>query len=295
MDSFFKGDFGQYFTPRKIVEFILEVLEPQESDLILDPACGSGGFLLQALEFMRVKNATQSATDAEHWRSFAEKKLFGIEINDEITRVAKMNMVLHDDGHSNIVGADALSNFNHLVALNARLKPEAFDLVITNPPFGAQMLSSERPYLSGYELAHSETANGLTRLRKSQKTEILFIERIWQFLKPGGRMAVVLPDGILTNRSLQYVRDFIIDRFRLLAVISLPGTAFTHYGAGVKASIIFAERRQPDGDPDRSELIFMAEAESVGYDTGGRDAENQLPEIRDAYRRFVRDPAGFTG
>jgi type I restriction enzyme M protein len=294
MDSFFKGDFGQYFTPRKIVEFILNLMEPMESDLILDPACGSGGFLLQALEYFRLENPSESQSDVGHWRNFAEKKLFGIEINDEITRVAKMNMVLHDDGHSNIVGGDALSNFGHLAALNARIRPEAFDLVITNPPFGAQILASERGYLSGYELAHSEKVSGDARLRRGQKTEVLFIERIWQFLKPGGRMAVVLPDGILTNRSLQYVRDFMVDRFRLLAIVSLPGTAFTHYGAGVKASIVFAERRQEAEEPDQGERIFMAEADSVGYDSAGRDADNQLPEILESYRRFVKDPSKFT-
>jgi type I restriction enzyme M protein len=297
MDSFFKGDFGQFFTPREVVKFIVELLEPTEDDLVLDPACGSGGFLLEALDFVQRRSGPLDARDSKEkdkdWLRFAEKQIFGIEINDEITRVAKMNMILHDDGHSNIVGADALEGFGQLESLNRRLRPKHFDLVITNPPFGAQVLASERSYLSGYELAFSRGKGESKSARKGQKTEILFIERIWQFLKPGGRMAVILPDGILTNPSLQYVRDFIVERFRLMAIVSLPSTAFTHYGAGVKASVIFAQRRKSGDEPSDDETVFMAEAAQIGYDAAGRDANNELPEILEAYRQFVIQPAKF--
>lgn len=291
MDSFFKGDFGQYFTPREVVQFIVELLEPTENDLVLDPACGSGGFLLQCLDYIRKEGEAfykpGTKESERQWRRFAEKKLFGIEINDEITRVAKMNMILHDDGHSNIVGADALEKFPALEAENRKLKPQSFDLVLTNPPFGAQVLAAERSYLSAYDLGWSEAKSGDRRLRKSQKTEILFIERIWDFLKPGGRMALILPDGVLTNQSLQYVRDFIIDRFRLLAIISLPPTAFTHYGAGVKASILFAQRRDSGEAPDDAERVFMAQVADIGYDATGRESANELPDVLQAYRDFA--------
>lgn len=292
MDSFFKGDFGQYFTPREVVEFIVDLVKPSEEDLVLDPACGSGGFLLQCLDYIRTAGEEffQPGTkeSERQWRRFAEKHLFGIEINDEITRVAKMNMILHDDGHSNIVGADALERFPALQNENSKLKPQSFDLILTNPPFGAQVLASERGYLPGYDLAWSDSKSGDRRLRKGQKTEILFIERIWEFLKPGGRTAIILPDGILTNQSLQYVRDFIIDRFRLLAVISLPSTAFTHYGAGVKASVIFAERRQDGLFPSDDERVFMAQVEEVGYDAVGRATTNDLPKVLAAYEEFAK-------
>ena len=164
-----------------------------------------------------------------HWHEFAQHNLFGIEINDEIARVAKMNMILHDDGHSNIAGEDALDRPDAIRKRtgNNGFKEAAFDLILTNPPFGAQVNLTERPYLPDFDLGNQEDAKGKKKPRKNQKTEILFIERVWQFLKPGtGRAAVVLPDGILTNSSLQYVRDFLLGRFQLLAVVSLPQTAF---------------------------------------------------------------------
>ncbi|MBI5189309.1 MAG: restriction endonuclease subunit S [Nitrospirae bacterium] len=122
----------------------------------------------------------------------------------------------------------------------------------------------------------------------------MFIERIWHFLKPGtGRAAVVLPDGILTNASLQYVRDFILERFQLLAVVSLPQTAFAHFGAGVKASVVFLRKRADGETPDDNEAIFMAAPEKIGYDATGRKCENQLPEVATQYREFLRKPGAF--
>jgi type I restriction enzyme M protein len=142
MDGFFKGDFGQYFTPREIISFAVAMMEPTSDELVLDPACGSGGFLLYALDAVR-REATEyhsdvkSAEHYKHWHDFAERQLFGIEINDEICRVAKMNMIIHDDGHSNVVGEDALQPMKGLTARNGGLTAAGFDLVLTNPPFGA--------------------------------------------------------------------------------------------------------------------------------------------------------------
>jgi type I restriction enzyme M protein len=291
MDGFFKGDFGQYFTPREIIEFVVGMLAPNEDDLVLDPACGSGGFLLYALDSVR-KDAGNyfqegSADYFRHWHAFAQRNLFGIEINDEIARVAKMNMILHDDGHSNITCADALEPIERLSELNRGLKPGSFDLVLTNPPFGAQVLAAERPYLSSYDLGHASGAKGQGPLRKGQKTEILFLERVYEFLKPGvGRAGVVLPDGILTNSSLQYVREFLLERFQVLAVVSLPQTAFSHYGAGVKASVVFLRRYGNGEQPDDEAEVFMATPQQIGYDAQGRKTGSDLRVILDAYRTF---------
>ncbi len=257
MDGFFKGDFGQYFTPREIIFFAVEMMQPRNDELVLDPACGSGGFLLYALDHVR-RQASEYAGDSpteqfRYWHDFAKSRLYGIEINDEIARVAKMNMIIHDDGHSNVAAADALDRFDRLRTLtnNNGFGPKRFDLVLTNPPFGAQVTLAERPYLADFELGQQVDHSGRRKTRKNQKTEVLFIERVWEFLKPGtGRAAIVLPDGILTNASLQYVRDFLLDRFHLLAVISLPETAFSHFGTGVKASLLFLRnvRRQRKWD-----------------------------------------------
>lgn len=300
MDGFFKGDFGQYFTPREIIAFAVEMMKPKADELVLDPACGSGGFLLYALDQVRREADEYYEVDSNehyrHWHDFAEKKLFGMEINDEIARVAKMNMILHDDGHSNIAGEDALDRIDSIRKRtgNNGFKENRFDLILTNPPFGSQVNLTERPYLPDFDLGNSEDKNGKTKPRTNQKTEILFIERVYQFLKPKtGRAAVVLPDGILTNSSLQYVRDFILERFQLLAVVSLPQTAFAHFGAGVKASLVFLRRRGEDETPDDNEVIFMAAPEKIGYDATGRKCDNHLNEVVTQYKAFLQNPKPF--
>ena len=300
MDGFFKGDFGQYFTPREIIAFAVEMMQPKADELVLDPACGSGGFLLHVLDQVRREASeyytADSASHFQHWHDFAMRNLYGIEINDEIARVAKMNMILHDDGHSNVIGEDAL---DRLEAIRKRTGNNGFvegrfDLILTNPPFGAQVNLTERPYLPDYYLGSQEDAKGRRKPRKNQKTEILFIERVWQFLKPGtGRAAVVLPDGILTNSSLQYVRDYLLERFQLLAVVSLPQTAFAHFGAGVKASLVFLRRRTEKEKPRDDEAIFMAAPELIGYDATGRKCDNQLPEVARQYNAFCKNPEPF--
>ena len=307
MDGFFKGDFGQYFTPRNIVAFSIHMLDIQADDFVMDPACGSGGFLLHALDHVR-RQASDFYTEntGEHfdyWHSFAEKRLFGVEINEEIARVAKMNMIVHDDGHTNIIGNDALeplatiarrnAGFAAIVGVDAetgqRDESKGFSKVATNPPFGAVIKDNLHSYLPSYELsryiakgggkneddsedegADFEAGRKAIKQRASVKTEIIYCERIWQLLKPGGQAAVVLPDGVLTNASLQGVRDWILERFEILAVVSLPQFAFAHFGAGVKSSVVFLEKRRPNAVASDNEAIFMAIAENVGYDATGR-------------------------
>ena len=238
LGSYFKGDMGQYFTPREVVEFMVKMAAPHHEERVLDPACGSGGFLLHAMDHI-LKQASEFFTEGTpeyytHWHDFAEKRLFGIEVNDSIARVAKMNMIIHDDGHSNVIGNDALVNFDVLYNQHRDFERETFDLILTNPPFGATVKKEELPYLDDYNLGKRKT---------SQKTEILFLERCFDFLKWGtGELAIILPDGILNNSSLQYVRDYIEQHFQILAIISLPQTAFSHYGAGVKPSILFLRK-----------------------------------------------------
>ena len=238
LGSYFKGDMGQYFTPRELVEFIIKMIEPHHEELILDPACGSGGFLLYAMDYIQ-REASQYYEEGtpehyNHWHNFAEKRLFGIEVNDAIARVAKMNMILHDDGHSNVIGGDALIDFDKLYNQNNGFEKEKFDIILTNPPFGAKIKKEEKSYLDDYELGEG---------KKSQKTEILFLERCFDFLKWGtGKLAIILPDGILNNSSLQYVRDYIEQHFQILAVVSLPQIAFRYYEAGVKPSILLLRK-----------------------------------------------------
>lgn len=299
MDRFFKGDFGQFFTPRPLIEFAVGMMKPTAEDIVLDPACGSGGFLLQALDAVRAEAEAyypdNDVSSFRHWHDFAQHNLFGIEINDEIARVAKMNMIIHDDGHTNVIGEDSLDRLNQirLKTGNNGIAANQFTLILSNPPFGATISKEERSYLGDYDLG--QIGEGQKRkVRNNQKTEILFLERIWQFLKPGtGRAAIVLPDGVLTNASLQYARDFLLAKYQLLAVVSFPQYAFAHFGAGVKASIIFVRKRADGEVPSDNEAIFMAAPETIGYDATGRETINSLPDIIKQYEAFQKDPAPF--
>lgn len=298
MDGFFKGDFGQYFTPRPIIEFCVKMMKPEQDWDVLDPSCGSGGFLLHALDYIRKQAGDYYEKGTveyfNYWHDFAAKHLYGIEINDEIARVAKMNMIVHDDGHTNVISHDALESIDKMHDHNKGFAANRFDLILTNPPFGSIINLSEKPYLSSYELGKTTDAKGKQKSRKNQSSEVLFIERIWQFLKPGtGKAAIVLPDGILTNSSMQYVRNFILEKFQLLAVVSIPQCAFSHFGAGVKASIIFVRKRKANEKPDNNEAIFMASPELIGYDATGRKTASQLDEIVEKYEEFQKDATPF--
>ena len=153
---------------------------------------------------------------------------------------------------------------------------------------------AEKPYLSNYELGNTYDAKRKAKPRKNQSSEILFVERIWDFLKPGtGKAAIVLPDGVLTNSSSQYVRDFILEKFQLLAVVSLPQCAFAHFGAGVKASLIFVRKRKANEKADPDEPIFMAAPELIGYDATGRKTASQLDEIIEKFEEFQKDATPF--
>lgn len=260
MGSFFRGDFGQYFTPRAIVQFIVDVLPITNESLVLDTSCGSGGFLLHALDKVRkqadeyfpgeagkdVKKET--ARHKEHWHRFAEHNLYGIEINEQIARTAKMNMIIHDDGHTNVIAADGLVSADDLRVKtnNQGFKYNRFDFIITNPPFGSTVKQTEKAYMNQYRLATRDVdwlnPKSKAAERPGQDTEILFIEQCWNYLSAGGYLAVVIPDSILTNSSLQYVRDEIEDSYRIVAVVSLPQTAFTNTGAGVKSSVLFLKK-----------------------------------------------------
>jgi type I restriction enzyme M protein len=289
MEDFFKGKMGQFFTPREIIRFCVTMLKPELDDLVLDPACGSGGFLLNTLDSVReYVNKTQDEIDADRlWHKFAMNNLYGIEINDQIARVCKMNMIIHDDGHTNIISTDSLQDYSEIEDIHKDFKKGHFDIILTNPPFGAIVKSTEKDYLGKYELSKG---------KKNQKTEILFIERCIDFVKPKtGRIGIVLPDGILTNSSQQYVRDLIMDKSQILAVISLPQFAFTHFGAGVKSSLVFL-RRKGEKEKLASYPIFMAIAEHIGYDaTGRKDPENDLDNLVEEYQQFLKNPNSYSG
>ena len=266
MGSFFRGDFGQYFTPRPIVKFIVDTLPITRIAHVLDTSCGSGGFLLHALNKVRgqanMQHIKGSAAHHKYWHKFAEHNLFGIEINEQIARTAKMNMIIHDDGHTNVIAADGLLPVKdikdevgnviqegiHSKTQNRGFDYNRFDFIITNPPFGSRIKQTEQAYMSEYSYAQKNidwlNPKSKKTARENQNTEILFIEQCHKYLTEHGYLAIVLPDGILTNSSLQYVRDDIEEKYRIVAVISMPQTAFQATGAGVKSSVLFLRKHK---------------------------------------------------
>ena len=279
-EKFIKGTFtgkglGQFFTPREIVEFMVDMVEPKRKHIILDPACGSGGFLIVSMD--RVFDEIdwlyrQRGLDnprQEKWR-FATRNLFGIDLNERMTWVAKMNMVMHGDGHGGIFTYNGLKDSERVQPMLDLIKKRGgFDIVLTNPPFGSKIVDQD--ILANYNLGMN---------KKSQLTEVLFLERCIRFLKPKARMGIVVPDGVLTNISLKYVRDFIKENAVIEAVVSLPMETFVPYGSGVKASLLFLQKKEHPGHPKQDRSVFMAIAENIGYDaTGKSTGKNDLPKI----------------
>ena len=347
MGGFFRGDFGQYFTPDTIVSFIVKSIGVQKDWKILDTSCGSGGFLLHALKEIRDDADRLYDGDVDrtswrnYWHEFAEKHLFGIEINEQISRVAKMNMIIHDDGHTNIITNDGLKGNTAIEIENRNLNFQdgTFDLIMTNPPFGSSVKADEVDYYKDYELFEKNMGltepkdrivddNNKNKWRASQNTEILFLERCYKYLnEENGYLAIVLPDGVLTNATSQYVRDWIVMHFRVLAIASLPQNAFSHVKAVVKSSVLFLKkhpkdltqkfertlkeiksqvRREKEVDNEQREEriismykdsifkyskdyeVLMLDIENVGYDATGKSISGSvLPAAAQKIRSFI--------
>lgn len=307
MGSYFRGDFGQFFTPRNIVKFIVNVLPITHESKVLDTSCGSGGFLLYALDKVRKEanefypdyetNPRQNTEHFRHWHDFAENNLFGIEINEQIARTAKMNMIIHDDGHTNVIASDGLLSSDTIIEKtgNKGFTYDTFDFIITNPPFGSSIKQNEKAYLHQYGLGNKDvswldTSNTTVKGRPTQSTEVLFVEQDFDFLKEGGFVAIVIPDGILTNSSMQYVRDQIEKWFRIVAVISMPQTAFAHTGAGVKSSVLVLRKWSKS---QHENIIKTEEAlqEKIKKDAGYLEAIKALEKEK---KEIIKEHKGFT-
>lgn len=300
MGSYFRGDFGQFFTPRNIVKFIVDVLPIENTSRVLDTSCGSGGFLLYALDKVRAQASEYyDETSVEHykyWHDFAEKNLFGIEINEQIARTAKMNMIIHDDGHTNVIASDGLLPSEEMIKKNGNkeFKYDSFDYIITNPPFGSTVKQTERAYMHQYKMAIKD-ADWLdvkkqgSKNRANQSTEVMFIEQCYKFLKSGGYLAIVIPDGILTNSSLQYVRDQIEDWFRIMAVVSMPQTAFAHTGAGVKSSVMFLRKLSSK----RSDALKAKKLNLQNKILKDQKFEKQVADWDKEKKKILKDRTGF--
>ncbi|MCK1284054.1 restriction endonuclease subunit M [Bradyrhizobium sp. 44] len=259
-----RAGMGQYFTPDPIVDLAIGVIQPKAKDLIIDPFCGSGHFLTKALQYV-VDHQGEAITqhDLHEFKFF---HLHGIEKSDRMVRIAMTDMMLHDDGHTNIRNQDALLSFDNypdIIALrdDGVQDPSVFDVVLTNPPFGSIMKQEVMQMLGRFDLGFK---------KKSLPLEILGLERSLQFLKGGGKLAIVLPEHLLKGKSGAFVRKWLYGIAHIKAIFFFPEEAFTPYGAMVKTCLCILQKQEKAAKPVDSEQTFLCEVENLGYEATGK-------------------------
>lgn len=277
-----RGDRGEYFTPDPIIELAVNIIKPNANQIILDPACGTGGFLVASLKYIEKKltNVIKNPIDFEKARTnFALKNLIGIDFNPSLVRVSKMRMILEEDGHTGIFHANSLDAFDNIkksakIANSLNVDKDSVQIILTNPPFGKKGKVTDKTILKQFDLGHQwKKTNGVyektEKIADNQVPDILFVERCINFLENKGRLAIVLPDAILSGPKLQYVRDYILQKAKLIAVVSLPYATFIPHGANVKASIMFLQKLDPEVIKkinSENYSVFLADIEKIGYE-----------------------------
>lgn len=301
----FRGELGQFFTPRTIVDFMINVLDPKEDETICDPTCGSGGFLIKAFEYIReqieedIKNAKtklraklegnnydflpeeeqlainehieimqmklnkelDTQVEGSRLYNLSHNCIYGTDANPRMARTSKMNMIMHGDGHGGVHHHDGLLNINGIFE-------ERFDIILTNPPFGSRIDKSQKvteadkfideALIAKYQKKYGEAyKNALNQINDnigksllslfdvgemSGLTEVLFMERCLRLLKKGGRMGMVLPEGVLNTSNMQKIREYIESKAKIILICSIPQDVFIAAGATVKPSLVFFKR-----------------------------------------------------
>lgn len=317
-----RGDRGAYFTPRNVMHMVVGMLDPKPGEKVLDSSCGTGGFVVAAMthatrglreDFRRTygnEEDWESSTQQEFQKKIADlasSDYFGFDINPHLVKATKMNMVMNNDGSGNILHTDSLlpphgwdADFRDALCDSLGIEKGSlrswrdlarFDVIVTNPPFGANLKIADHAVLEQFDLARiwrEDKATGCwTRTDKFQSSvppEILFVERCTQFLKEGGRMGIVLPDNILGAPGLGYVREWIVAHHRVIASIDLHADTFQPHN-GTQTSVLILQKKtkaQIDEEEKTGKTadypIFMAMVERVGHDKRGnpvfrRDAD----------------------
>lgn len=263
-----RGEFDQYFTPREMVEFMVKCADPNIGDVILDPACGSGGFLIQAFNYVNAKIASSNGSEIENknkYRNLIDKCLWGHEADYDLHVLAKINLIMHGDGWNNIYQGDTLSS--------DKLPDNYFDVVLANPPFTIPY--SFEDVLQNYEL-------GLGK--HSEELDILFVEKSIKVLKEGCDLYIVLPEGLLNNKKYLYFRKWLLSKTDLLLSISLPEGAFIPFGGSVSKTCILGVRKKSSSESYiRPQHVFLGKALEIGYELGKK---NYRPHNKNDFAEF---------
>lgn len=282
-----KGGQGQYFTPKNVVKTAIKILDPQLEDRIIDPACGAGGFLIESLKYLHAK--IDEIGSKLNWNNqvINEEKIAkanicfcGIEKDSFLSKVVKAYMVLMGDGKSGIFCEDSLeipSNWH--TNTQARIHLESFDILLANPPFGAKIPVKGEDKLKqfplGYKWKYNKKENiwEKDKLKDSEAPQILFIDRCLDLVKEGGKLALVLPDGVLSNPTDGYIMQNLLDRTEIIGIIDLPMSTFLPY-TPTKTHLIFLRKTST---PRKEYVFFMSYVKTCGHDKRGR--ELKLDEI----------------
>ncbi|MCK4359054.1 MAG: N-6 DNA methylase [Candidatus Cloacimonetes bacterium] len=297
-----KGGQGQFFTPRNVIKMMVNVLDPDDEDLIIDPACGSGGFLIEALRHVWKKLDTEGekynwnkSNLQEEKMEVALNKIRGIDKDYFLSKVAKAYMAIIGDGKSGIFCEDSLEkpeNWKDKTML--KIDMGKFSILLTNPPFGSKIPVRGEDKLKQFELGHKWKLNKKTgewekgKLKDKEAPQILFIERCLQLLKDGGKMAIVLPDGVYGNESLGYIRNWLLKKGRLIAVIDVPLETFMPNTSTKTTIMIF--QKLPESKIPKKYPVFMAVAETCGHDRRGKKLEDDdILKVADKFKEWAKE------
>lgn len=311
--SHLKGERGQYFTNRLVVNMMVKMAAPTEKDIILDPACGSGGFILTAMNYIfdNIDNSNRTANAKEVLKRNVVHQLFGVDISPKLVKIAKANMLLGKDGHGGIEHANSLDSINKLSArFNEICGAKKPRIILTNPPFGSghDLRIKEPNILSQYrnghqweigadgEVIYSDKLND----RQGVAPELLFMEKCLDWVKDDGIIGIVMAKGQLDNREALAVRKTVCQKAKILAVVNLHEDTFEPF-CGSKASVIFLQKKavvptdyrifmaisNKVGQTSRGEAIFKKDSEGNPFIKNGQHVlDEDLSQIAEAYQEF---------
>ncbi|PLX83673.1 MAG: restriction endonuclease subunit M [Desulfuromonas sp.] len=281
-----KGNSGQFFTPRSAIKLLVEALDPKANETVLDPACGAGGFLSSVCGHLGNKGASPKDISGS---------IYGIDKDTYLAKLAKVHIALLTGEHPTVINGDSISLQNGEKNIREYLPTAGVDIILTNPPFGTKIISATPEVMQEFDLAHKWTLDKNTgslcksdKLQKNVPPQVLFVERCISLLKPGGRLGMVLPESILSNKSYRHVVNYILEHSELHAVMGMPEALFKTSGKGgthTKTCLLVATKKPSKSKP-KSSSIFMAEAKWCGQDSRARTIpHNDLPLISESFTK----------